>query len=60
VSPTDGSTEPLPSPYGDAFERRFAVREASNALYRELCLGLRRDQAVAERGLAPGFKITGR
>lgn len=60
VDPTGGSPEPLPLPYGAAYERRFAVREASNALYRELCLGLKRDDALATRGISPDFKISGR
>jgi hypothetical protein len=60
VDPNTGSAEPLPLPYGDKVERRWAVREASNALYRELCLGLRSDEKPAQRGLSADFKITSR
>ena len=60
VDPRDGSVKPLPAPYGNKSERRWAVREASNALYRELCLGLRPQDSVVEHGLAPGFEIKSR
>lgn len=59
----DGSElRPLVSPYGDKYEKRTAAREASNALYRHLCLGLteRSSASAIVPGLSPEFKITGR
>jgi len=57
----DGVATPLVSPYGAAMERRMACREASNALYRELCLGLTRiGDGDITPGLSPSFKITSR
>lgn len=60
VHPQGGQVEPLPSPYGDACERRQATKLASNALYRELCLGMRAEEQLLNRGLSPDFKIGGR
>lgn len=58
----DGELRPLASPYGDKMERRAACREASNALYRHLCLGLT-ERTTHEKtipGLSADFKITSR
>ena len=53
---------PLVSPYGDKYEKRTAAREASNAFYRHLCLGLmeRSTASEARPGLSADFKITSR
>lgn len=58
----EGILRPLASPYGDKMERRAACREASNALYRHLCLGLteRTTGASTVPGLSPDFKISSR
>ena len=58
----NGTLTPLASPYGDKMERRAACREASNALYRHLCLG-HTERTTGEKtivGLSPDFKITSR
>lgn len=55
----NGAITPLASPYGEPMERRAAAREASNALYRFLVLGIEAGQAHTA-GLSPGFKITSR
>jgi hypothetical protein len=55
----DGVSKPLASPYGEPMERRAAAREASNALYRFLVLGIEAGQAHSA-GISPAFKITGR
>ena len=48
--------EALPLPYGQPIERKWACKEASNALYRELCLGLRTGDQL-HTGLSPDFQI---
>ena len=58
VSEHDGKVQPLPLPYGQAIERRWAAKEASNALFRELCLGLKTGDQLTT-GLSPGFSING-
>ena len=55
-----GVATPLVAPYGAPMERRMACREASNALYRELCLGLPRTGGAPQPGLSPDFRITSR
>ena len=51
-----GIVAPLADPWGQWMERRWAAREASNALYRELVLGLQERTEGADRttpGLSP-------
>lgn len=55
----DGIISPLVAPYGQPMERRAAAREASNALYRFLVLGIEAGQSHTA-GLSPNFKITTR
>ena len=56
VRETDGKLEPLPLPYGQPIERKWACKESSNALYRELCLGLKTGDQL-HTGLSPDFAI---
>ena len=55
--PPTGPSAPLPAPYGQWVERKWACKEASNALYRELCLGIMTG-SQSTNGLSPEFTIS--